>query len=57
VTDSFSHYGIGDDPVMPRRCEHCGGGDPGGVMVVKRVVTVTYERHHADCPTLTDLAR
>jgi hypothetical protein len=39
-----------------QRCEHC-GGDPAGVVVVKRVVTVTYEQHRGDCPTLTELAR
>jgi hypothetical protein len=38
------------------RCEHC-GGDSAGVVVTKRVVTVTYERHSADCPTLGELAR
>jgi hypothetical protein len=40
----------------PRRCEHC-GGDPAGVVVTKRVVTVTYEQHTADCPMLGELAR
>jgi hypothetical protein len=40
----------------PRRCEHC-DGDPAGVVVVKRVLTVTYERHRADCPMIAELTR
>ncbi len=41
---------------LEQRCEHC-GDDHDGVLVAKRVVTVTYERHRADCPVLTELAR
>jgi hypothetical protein len=49
----------GSRELKPRHCEHCGGSDPaaGGVMVTKRVVTVVYEQHGADCPTLSELAR